>query len=517
MAENGTASELGRYLAIIRERRYVALAVGLVVLSLFVGGAFLWPRTYRADSTVFVQKGLLMQPFMKNSGISATLDDELRILRNSIMSRSLLGRALKQLDMDIRAKNAGQYEALIKKVRKNLEVTVKEGKRDNVDLFTISFGSENPKEARDFVNALVNDYIEQSIADRRNAALGVYTFLSEQMADYKKKLDDSDQKIRQFMQSHPNVMLQASSASATRLDALQTAQVDTQIKLNELMDKRNEIVMELSGKKKLSANLSGRDGSYQSRLNELNNKLVLLRTKYTDQYPEVIKTKAEIESLKRQMGGGGSGAGGQDASLNPVYQQLKVELARTDSEIKSARTRLAGISGQVNAANRTLGSLPSEQDELAVLQKDRDAKQKIYDDVAQQLESAKVSKDLQMSDDSSMLRVVDPAVMPLIPEKPDRVMLIAAGLLLGLCSGVGAAIGLDYLNSPFRDEESVEKGLRVPVLISIPRMATEEDRRITRKKDLKIFGAAGAYVLLVCALLVREFLMRYMGIRIFPL
>ncbi|MDA8172784.1 MAG: hypothetical protein M0Z48_13255 [Nitrospiraceae bacterium] len=517
MAENSSKSEISRYLAVIREKRYVALAVGLAVLSAIVWGGFLWPKTYRADSTVFVQKGLLMQPFMKNSGVSATLEDELRILKNSMTSRSILSRVLKHLDMDVTAKNARQYEALIKKVREDLDVTVKEGRRESIDLFTISFASGNPAESRDFVNALVNEYIEESIADRRNSALGAYTFLSGQMDGYRKKLDETDQKIRGFMQAHPNMMLQGASASASRIGALQSAEVDAEIKLKELMDKRNELAMELSGKKKLVAGLGAKDGSFQSRLDRLNDELIMLKTKYTDQYPEVIKTKAEIDSLKRQMQLAGSAPeAGQNAAINPVYQQLRDELAQTDSAISSAKIRLSAISGQQLAARRTIGSLPSEQAELSNLQNDRDAEQKIYDNLAQELESARVSKDLQMSDYSSMLRVVDPAVLPFIPEKPDMVKMIALGLFLGLFSGVGAAIGLDYLNNSYRDEEAVETGLRIPVLISIPRMATEEDKRISMKKDLKVFGAAGIYVLMICALLVREFMFRYMGIRVFP-
>ncbi len=113
-----------------------------------------------------------------------------------------------------------------------------------------------------------------------------------------------------------------------------------------------------------------------------------------------------------------------------------------------------------------------------------------------------------------MLRVVDPAVLPIVPYKPDRVKLILLGLFMGLASGAGAAIGLDYLNDAYRDEETVEKGLKIPVLISIPRMDVEDCNGRSRKKDMKIFGAAGIYVLMVLALLVREVMFRYMGIRL---
>lgn len=520
MAEKGAASELGRYLTIIREKRYLALAVGLAVLSAFVWGSYFWPKSYRADSTVFVKRGSLIQQYMKDSGAASSLEDELRILQNSITSRYILDRVIKKLDMDVRAKNPGQYEALINDVRKDLQVSVK-GKGDNIDLFTISFEDGNPREARDFVNSLVGEYIEESMADRRNAALQAYTFLSDQLASYKKKLDEADQQISDFSRSHPDVQLQPAAASEplSRLDALQSAEIDAQIKLQELTKKREDLAMTLSGKKKLTAGLSQKQGSLQARLEDLNNQLLVMTTKYTDKYPEVIKLKTEIKSVKKQIEMAENAprqGGSKDSSLNPVYEQIKDELAMTDSSIDAMKTRLSEISRQKALANRMLNGLPAAQDELAKLERDRSDTQKIYDDLVQKLESAKVSKNFQMSDYSSALRVVDPAVLPIVPARPDRVRFILMGLFMGLVSGLGAAIGLDYMSNSYRDEETLEKGLRIPVLITIPHMVTESDKRNSLKRDRKIFGIAGVYVLFICVLLVRESLFRYMGIRIFP-
>ena len=164
----------------------------------------------------------------------------------------------------------------------------------------------------------------------------------------------------------------------------------------------------------------------------------------------------------------------------------------------------------------SLGGRPEEQADWSKLQRDRGTYQKMYDDTLQRLEAAKASKDIQMGADSSLLKVVDPAVLPVIPVKPDMVIFIAAVLLLGLASGIGSVIGLDLLQNPYRDEESVEKGLKMPVLISISRISGQEDRDVSRRKDLKIFGVAGVYVLLICVLLIREVIFRATGTRIGP-
>ncbi len=507
MNEKNGSLNISEYLAIIREKRHIALAAGLAVLSFFVLACFLWPRSYEADSTVFVQRGALMQSFMKNSG-NVEVEDELSILKNSLTSRTIIDNVLKKLNLDLTAKNLSQYEALIDRVRKNLTVTVKEGRGDNIDLFTISYVNPDPKEARDIVNTLVNAYIEQSISIQRTNAINAYNFLNSQLQNYKEKLDDSDQQIEAFREKHPGVSLLAESASAASLTALQSGAADDEIKLKDLLNQKSNLQLELSGRKKISAGLSDQPGSPQARLKQLNDELMVLKAKYTGNYPDVIKKEAEIAQLKKQM------AGNVSTSANPVYQQVQNELEQVNSQIESLRMRLAEISKQERWINESIGGLPKEQEQWAKIRRDRDGYQKTYGDILQKLEAAKVAKDLQMGGNSSVLKVVDPAVMPVFPAKPNRVKLIIMGLFLGLSSGIGAAIGLDYLKKPYRSEEMVETELRVPVLISIPGMTGDEDRKASRKRDLKVFGVAGAYVLLVLALLAREVIFRYMGIKI---
>jgi hypothetical protein len=85
-----------------------------------------------------------------------------------------------------------------------------------------------------------------------------------------------------------------------RIENFQTARIDGQIRLKELQRKRESLQKQLSGEKELTVAFVSREGSPESRLNYLNNQLMLLMTKYTDDYPEVIKIKSEIEELKNK-------------------------------------------------------------------------------------------------------------------------------------------------------------------------------------------------------------------------
>ena len=88
----------------------------------------------------------------------------------------------------------------------------------------------------------------------------------------------------------------------------------------------------------------------------------------------------------------------------------------------------------------------------------------------------KVSKDLEVTNKAGAFRVVDPAILPLLPAKPNRVIMILFGIFVGILSGIGAVFGLEYLKPSFKDEGSIESLLKVPVLATIPKIITEEDQ-----------------------------------------
>ena len=517
MAENNFSDiDIKRYIAIVLKRKYIALSVALAVLSIFTWGSFLLPKTFEASSTVFIEKSSIIDPLIRGIGVSSSLEERVRNIRNSMMSRDMITRVIKKLDLDTKLKNSYQQEALVENIRSNLTLNVRGS--GGTDLFTLSFKGKDPKVVRDVVNTLVGEYIEESLGRSRTDAYGAYDFFEKQLLEYKNRLEESDRAIREFREKYPRMVPQNESTILSRLEGFQSSSIETEIRLKELSMKRNNLQKQLSGEKQLTVAFVTRDGSPMARLQSMKNQLMLLLTKYTDKYPEVVKTKREIEELKKQIDLAKDShpdeAGSETSAINPIYQQLKEELARTDAEIESLRARLAELQRQQQDAQVILGRMPKEQEEWSKLQRNRSVYQRIYDDLLQKHESARVSKDLEITDKTGSFKVVDPAILPLLPAKPNRVMMILAGLILGIASGIGAALGLEFMKNSFRDEGSIEAILKVPVFATVPNIVTAEDRLSVRKLDRKILAAAGAYLIVIALVLTREFLHRYLGIRI---
>ena len=78
MSESSLSTfEIKQYWWLILRRKYLALSVGLVVLSFCTWGGFIWPETYEAKSTVFIQRSTMMDPLIKGVRTSSSMEERL--------------------------------------------------------------------------------------------------------------------------------------------------------------------------------------------------------------------------------------------------------------------------------------------------------------------------------------------------------------------------------------------------------------------------------------------------------
>jgi len=133
--DDGQSFDFKHYLAIVERRKYVALAVGLAVLSLFTWSSFLLPKAYEASATVSIERDSILKPLMEGVGVSSTIEARLVNLKNEIVSSVIIEKAMKKLGLASKM-NSGQANSLIEDIKRNLIVTVK-GQSRETNLFNI--------------------------------------------------------------------------------------------------------------------------------------------------------------------------------------------------------------------------------------------------------------------------------------------------------------------------------------------------------------------------------------------
>lgn len=494
--------ELQKYLKALNKGRHFFIILFLGIMSVVVWGSYFLPKRYEAKSTIFIESNVIGE-LVKGIAITPSMDDRIRVLRYAMLSRNLVSKTLTDLNVD--AKDEKIFEQKIMAYQQHTQISVKGN-----DLFTVSLRDPDPKFAMDYVNTLVRRYVEENISAKREEAFGADRFVAEQVAQFKEKLDQADEKIIKYRQDKGIYMAFDETSTIKEIKELKNEIDNINVMKNQLMATKRITEMQLKNEQPMTVAFARHAGN-DATITAIENKISQLLVKYTENYPEVIRLKAEIEALKKQAETKPQGTPPEDktepemSTMNPIYQQLKQTLFQTEAEIDALDAKKIQLSALIARKEAELRSIPEGKKILADLEKERDSYRKIYEQLLARVGQAKVSKDMEIEDKATTFRIVDPAVLPRKPVSPNRVKLILFGIFLGLIGGVGGIVVRENF-SPSVNSLKMIKNLGVDVLAVIPRIFNQEEQQAEKKKNRLVYSIAGSYLCVIGLLLIHELL-----------
>jgi hypothetical protein len=138
--------------------------------------------------------------------------------------------------------------------------------------------------------------------------------------------------------------------------------------------------------------------------------------------------------------------------------------------------------------------------ELRVLTRDYESTKQSYDSLLARQMQARVAENLEKRQKAEQFMVLDPALFPTKPWKPNRPLILMMGLGLGLAVGGGLVFLAETLNRPFHNAAKLNQFSNLPVLSAIPLLVTlaeEKRRRLQRRIAVMVclIVPAGALVM----------------------
>ena len=351
-------------------------------------------------------------------------------------------KTLEALDSEVFTKSTAAQQAYVSDLVDRTRINVTR----RMDRFTLSIIDKDPHFAQQFINTLVGLYVEENISAKREETYGANRFLQEQIEIFKIKLEGAEDKIIEYRKKKGvyfsvdegatlanirEILLQIEEIELTQ-DTLRARKLQMEKQLGQLTP-TVDIVSETA------------EGN---RLIVMENQLSTLLLRYTDNYPEVVRLKSEIEVLKQRLLQPEESEREHDTttrmtSLNPLYQDLQGQLFAVEAELSSLNARKKNLQQTVAKREKELHEVPAAQKELSILMQERDSYRSIYNDLLARMGQSEVSKQMEIGNKASTFRIVDPAILPEIPVSPD----IMKMFLLAIVGGFGCGFGLVFLLS----------------------------------------------------------------------
>jgi uncharacterized protein involved in exopolysaccharide biosynthesis len=210
-------------------------------------------------------------------------------------------------------------------------------------------------------------------------------------------------------------------------------------------------------------------------LGALQDQLAALRTRYTNDHPDVVKIKNEIAQLQQRMKEEGASAQEPSDARKlglPIdtaqAQQLRAQLHQIDVNIQERTAEQSRLQQEIKRVQAKLELTPAVAQQYKALTRDYQTALNIYNDFLKKQNDSEVSRDLVRRQQGEQFRVLDPPSLPQEPIFPNRRLFAFGGLAAGLGFGLGIAVLLETQDTTLRTENDVEHLLKLPTLAVIP-------------------------------------------------
>ena len=469
------------YIAMLRRRWLLIVILAIVGTPIAYGISLLLPSVYKSQTLVMVQEPTVPKDFVREVA-NTNINQRLLTMEQQILSQSRLEPLIHQFGLyPLDISNRVPMEALVARLRSSIQVTPmrprEEADAGTVPGFYVAVTMDNPRAAQDVCTAITSMFIQESARRRQEQTEDTTHFLDQQIKDAKANLDEQDGKLAEFQGRHLGSLPEEEPANLNVLTGLtSTLDAATQALIRAQQDKS---LAESMLSQQIAARQASRTGqnpeTFGGQLAALQTQLASLQSKYTDSYPDVIKTKIEIEAIKKKMTESedqNKQAGSnqpEKTSIEPLeFIQLRAQI-HTDEQIIAQKTKQQEqIQEQIKSFQARVQSSPAVEQEYKQLTRDHLTAFDLYSSLQKKRSDSVMASNLELRQEGEQFRVLDPASFSGTPSSPNRPLFALGGFGGGLGLGIGLAFLLEMRDTSLRTERDVEFLLRLPVLAMVP-------------------------------------------------
>lgn len=508
-----------------RRRWWILLPMFLCWLLIWVV-SWLLPATYQSEALFLIEQQKVPEHYVEPN-VTLNLQDRLERMTQQILSRSRLQKTIdsfhlyppsRGLEMMLQSGDA------VERMRKDIKIELVQtpGHPGELTAFRIHYSGETPALAQKVNSELTRLFIDENVRNEQELSESTTNFLEYQLAGARTKLVEQEAKVREFKASHVDELPSQLQSNVSVLSSLQ-AQLDN---TRRLLDNANQQKLYLESQLNEMQSAKGGFGkgdtattppeALEQLLVTLQQNLIELRARYTDDHPEIIGLKhkiAETEKMKKDLEN--QMAGEEKASRvshpeNPpavehrsggysaTSMQLRSQLKANALEIQNYQKREKGIESQIYAYQSRLNMSPKMEEQLAEISRGYEESKANYDSLLKKQYQSQLATSLAQRQQGEQFRILDSPSLPARPDSPNHVLFSLAGLAIGAIVGTGLTALLELTNPRIHQEKDLSELGAVQVLVCIPHLDTPEEpeyRMAFRRRE--ILAAATMILLMV--------------------
>jgi len=463
------------------------------------------PKRYTSQTVVLVDPPAVSAEIVKPV-VPENLGVSLASMQQQILSRTRLEPVIQKFNLYQNDRNRHSLDDLALRLRDSIEVTPMEAMAgtSNRQLpgFTVKVTFDNPFLAQQICSEITSMFTVESSRASVQQGEQATSFLTQQLEEAKGKLDAEDAKLAQFKQRYTGLLPDEEQTNLTLLSGMNTQlEAVTQALSRAQQDKAFNQTLLAQQEAGWHASQSGQSPeTVDQQLTALQDQLAALRSKYTDEHPDVVKLKARVADLKNQLAAAPPVEPKKDKenavalTEPPQIQQLRARLHQDELNITDLMNHQAHVQDQVHVLEGRIQSSPIVEQQYKELTRNHQTALDFYNTLLKGREQSAMASNLQQQQEGEQFRMLDPASLPNQPSFPKVPIFFGGGAGAGFALGLGILFLLAMNDQSLHTARDVETYLKLPVLATVPLFEAAEHAKWIKPRNKPSLDPLGTRV-----------------------
>jgi len=339
---------------------------------------------------------------------------------------------------------------------------------------TVSFEAGDPVLAANVANDLINTYIADQLAVKREATASAHKWLEDRVAEMREQVINADHAVAAYRQRAGitrsrtgNLLSEQISTVGEQLMQARSARAAAEARVQAAQGgQRVDSMTEATTSPTVQA-LRGQEATMSAQVAELS------RT-YGPGHPKLIAARA---------------------ALSAIGGQIRAELGKTgvslQQELRAAQARETALAASLGSLRRDADSGGENEVELRALEHEAEANRALYDRLLTRARETNVEGGLQQPD-AQIVSMADP---PERPSFPNPMVILPIFFVASVIATVLVVFAVDAIDNGFSSLEQVESALGVRALGVVPRLKRRMMRRhMVHRQSVRMQSAFGEAV-----------------------
>lgn len=439
-ANDNDTIDLKKLFSLMIEKKMIVIAIIVICTIIATIVAFILPKSYQSTTLVRVKSGssfmsdyaAMAASFGIGIGGSSSASPESYI--ELMKSREVLNPIIEKIDLTDEEREKMKADDFFKKY---LEIT----NTKKTDLINIAAYGKTPEEAQMISQGVADNFLALMTKLNKEDNSTTLKFLDERIKIAKEEMETAENKLAAYQQEHkiyaPDEQAKAIIANLNNYDTT-IAQLQAQSEGDSAKLAGVTGQLEQQNASLLEYNVSDNTNIGNIRESIVNKRveLVGLQQQFTDEHPDVIKAKEELNSLEKSLSDEiAKAVNSQSVTLSPVQASLLKDKISTEVQISVNNASLEALKAKQAEAQENIATLSADSVEYMRLERNAKITGQVYTSLVQNYEQTRI----QEAKDSMDIQIIDAADLPKedMPTKPNKKLVVAIGFVLGIMISFG--------------------------------------------------------------------------------